>query len=83
MNEYFSAFSLTAAWKAPINISQESYERVKRSASPVVLPKKPKKLKTEPTDENDNINHEQMSNATHKILFSMCSDRKELQDITR
>ncbi|XP_060533249.1 PAX-interacting protein 1-like [Cylas formicarius] len=56
------------AWKAPINISQESYERVKRSASPVALPK-PKKLKTERTDENDNIS-EAVANSDYRVLFS-------------
>nr|CAH7749107.1 unnamed protein product [Callosobruchus chinensis] len=69
--------NLMMAWKAPINISQESYERVKRSASPVMLPKKYKKPKTE-TDENGNISQEQVSNSTHKILFSMFPRDNEL-----
>ncbi|XP_076254688.1 uncharacterized protein LOC143192843 isoform X2 [Rhynchophorus ferrugineus] len=56
------------AWKAPINISQELYERVKRSASPVLLPK-PKKLKTEHTDENENIT-EEIPNSPYKVMFS-------------
>lgn len=71
------------AWKAPINISQESYERVKRSASPVVLPKKTKKQKTEATDENDNISDDHVTNSTHRILFSMFSDTKSLQKMVR
>lgn len=79
---YFN-FSPIVAWKAPINISQESYERVKRSASPVVIPKKSKKPKTEITDENDNISEEQPPNATYKILFSMIADTKEMQKIVK
>lgn len=74
---------LLVAWKMPINISQESYERVKRSASPVLLPKKTKKLKTEQTDENDNVNDVDDPNSTHRILFSMCVDLQNLQKIVR
>ncbi|CAH1132708.1 unnamed protein product [Ceutorhynchus assimilis] len=71
------------AWKAPINISQESYERVKRSASPVSLPKA-KKMKTEHTDENENITDE-VFDSNYKILFSQYEpDRvKELGKIVR
>ncbi|KAJ8910501.1 hypothetical protein NQ315_012348 [Exocentrus adspersus] len=75
--------NLMLAWKAPINISQESYERVKRSASPVVLPKKTKKQKTEPTDENDNISDDHVTNSTHRILFSMFPNTKPLQKMVR
>lgn len=69
----------------PINISQESYERVKRSASPVLLPKKPKKFKTEHIDENDNVNHEEgvETNSNYRILFSMCQDLTNLQKIVK
>ncbi|CAG9814579.1 unnamed protein product [Phaedon cochleariae] len=74
--------NLMVAWKAPINISQESYERVKRCASPVVIPKKPKKQKME-TDENDNISDEQVTNPSYRIMFSMYSDTKDLQGIVR
>lgn len=76
-------FISAVAWKAPINISQESYERVKRSASPVVIQKKTKKPKIETTDENDNISDDQPSNATHKILFSMIPNIKEMQKIVK
>lgn len=66
----------------PINISQESYERVKRSASPVLLPKKVKKMKTEETtDENDNETF--VPTVPHKILFSMCPDVDDLKKIVR
>lgn len=71
------------AWKMPINISQESYERVKRSPSPVVLPQKAKKprLDTPPVSENE-ISSKEMSH-THRILFSLYSDkdRKSLEKI--
>lgn len=65
----------------PINISQESYERVKRSSSPVLMPKKPKKLKTEIMDENENENY--IPSTHHKIMFSMCSDVEELKKIVK
>lgn len=66
----------------PINISQESYERVKRSSSPVLIPKKPKKIKTENvTDENDNETHGPTTH--HKILFSKCADVEELKKIVK
>jgi hypothetical protein len=71
---------LADAWKMPINISQDSYERVKRSASPVLLPKKAKKVKTENTDENDNVNDECVdANSNYRILFSMSSEVELLQ----
>lgn len=72
-------FSVLVAWKAPINISQESYERVKRSASPTISPKKPKKLKVEPTDENDNISDQPMLDYSYRILFSFIVDVKEMK----
>ncbi|CAH1111777.1 unnamed protein product [Psylliodes chrysocephalus] len=71
--------NLMVAWKAPINISQESYERVKRSASPTISPKKPKKLKVEPTDENDNISDQPMLDYSYRILFSFIVDVKEMK----
>lgn len=68
----------------PINISQESYERVKRSASPSLLPVKTKKQKTNETDENDNINTDQeMADVNYRILFSMCSNVKELKNMVK
>ncbi|KRT80816.1 hypothetical protein AMK59_5213, partial [Oryctes borbonicus] len=81
--------NLMHAWKMPINISQESYEKVKRSASPVVSPlnSKLKKIKTEQipvTDENDNEEDPILqSTATHRVLFSMCSDVDELKKLVR
>lgn len=65
----------------PINISQESYERVKRSSSPVSMPKKTKKLKTENIDENENETY--VPTTHHKILFSMCGDVEELKKIVK
>ena len=68
----------------PINISQESYERVKRSASPVLMPKKAKKMKTEHTDENDNVNDEGVDvNSNYRVLFSMSSEATTLQKIVK
>ncbi|XP_072382346.1 uncharacterized protein Ptip [Diabrotica undecimpunctata] len=75
--------NLMVAWKAPINISQESYERVKRSASPTVTPKKPKKPKIEPTDENDNISDEIMANCSYKILFSLVSNLNKMKQMVK
>ena len=67
----------------PINISQESYEKVKRSASPVIMPQKPKRIKTENTvDENENI-EDNVQSSTHRILFSMCVEIDELKKIVR
>lgn len=65
----------------PINISQDSYERAKRSSSPVSMPKKNKKLKTDNTDENDNETYVPSTN--HRILFSMCADVEELKKIVK
>lgn len=42
-----------------------------------------KKPKIEPTDENDNISEDQITNSTHKILFSMITDTKEMKKIVR
>lgn len=81
--------NLMHAWKMPINISQESYEKVKRSASPVVLPpnSKAKKIKTELVsmmDENDNDEDMVLrATATYRILFSMCPEVEELKKIVR
>lgn len=72
--------SLMHAWKMPINISQESYERVKRSASPVLGPKKPKKLKVK--EENEFIDDQNQS-MTHRILFSLFTDVNDLKSIVR
>lgn len=71
------------AWKSPINISQELYERVKRSSSPVVLPKL-KKQKTEHTDENENITDE-ITDSEYKILFTQFETPrlKELEKLVR
>lgn len=71
------------AWKAPINISQESYERVKRSASPVSLPKA-KRLKTEHTDENENIT-EEVIHSNYRVLFSQfeLEEQKRLEKMVR
>ncbi|KAK4878474.1 hypothetical protein RN001_010980 [Aquatica leii] len=72
--------SLMHAWKMPINISQESYERVKRSPSPVSIPKKIKKIKVEevevPTDEIP-------PSVSHRILFSLFTDIAELKNIVK
>lgn len=75
------------AWKMPINISQESYERVKRSASPVLTPKKVKKIKTE---EKPNADEEMQTDepptphsATHRILFSMFAETGDLSGIVK
>lgn len=69
----------------PINISQESYERVKRSASPVLPPKKLKKPKIEVQEEVDaKMETEEPSfphSATHRILFSMFAETEELENI--
>lgn len=65
----------------PINISQESYERVKRSSSPVLMPKKTKKLKTEHIDENENEVY--VPSTHHRILFSMCFDGEEMKKIVK
>lgn len=69
----------------PINISQESYERVKRSASPTLLPKKTKKMKIENnTDESEeNDIHNTLVTSPHRILFSNCSDVESLKKIVR
>ncbi|EFA05726.1 PAX-interacting protein 1 [Tribolium castaneum] len=75
--------NLMHAWKMPINISQESYERVKRSSSPVLMPKKAKKMKTEQTDENDNVDEGVEVNANYRILFSMSSETATLQKIVK
>lgn len=68
----------------PINISQESYEKVKRAPSPVLIPKKAKKMKTEIKSEDI---EEQDENApqsyTHRILFSRVQDMDELKKIVR
>lgn len=69
------------SWKMPINISQDSYERVKRSASPILLPKKAKKPKLEQTDENDNINEEMTS--THRILVSMFPNMDQMKKMVK
>lgn len=68
----------------PINISQESYERVKRSPSPVLIPKVTKKMKTEnTTDENDN-DTQMVPTMPHRILFSMCdANLNELKKIVK
>jgi PAX-interacting protein 1 len=72
--------TLMHAWKMPINISQDSYERVKRSASPVLLPKNAKKVTTENKDENDNVNVVCVdANSNYRILFSMSSEVELLQ----
>lgn len=70
----------------PINISQESYERVKRSPPAVSVPSKPKKPRTEsppPVTDTpmDIVNTEIGSN--YKIMFSLCTpeERKELETI--
>lgn len=77
-------FHFIDAWKMPINISQESYERVKRSASPVLLPKKAKKLKTEHTnDENENPSDQTLASLTHRIVFSMFTDTEELKKMVK
>ncbi|KAF5294347.1 hypothetical protein FQR65_LT10800 [Abscondita terminalis] len=70
--------SLMHAWKMPINISQESYERVKRSPSPVAIPKKIKKIKVEEVDAQPDER-----SPTHRILFSLVSDVDELKNIVR
>ncbi|XP_057658096.1 PAX-interacting protein 1-like isoform X1 [Diorhabda carinulata] len=75
--------NLMVAWKAPINISQESYERVKRSASPVVTPKKPKKSKVDSTDENDNISDEMMADCSYKILFSLVNEAVKMKQMIK
>lgn len=68
----------------PINISQESYEKVKRSSSPVVIPKKVKRMKTEQVDENENAEDATMQiMSRHRILFSMSNDPEELKKIVR
>ncbi|KAL3271355.1 hypothetical protein HHI36_021839 [Cryptolaemus montrouzieri] len=62
--------NLMHGWKMPINISQETYERVKRSASPAPsLPKKAKQPKTERMDE-DNSDDNVPVNHQYNILFS-------------
>lgn len=71
----------------PINISQESYERVKRASSPVLPAKKPKKIKTEhnlekpmETDQDENT---PPPLTTHRILFSKCNNTEELENIVK
>lgn len=67
----------------PINISQESYERVKRSPPPVLMPKAVKKMKVENnTDENDN-DTQMVPVMPHKVLFSMCGNVDELKKIVK
>ncbi|ENN75011.1 hypothetical protein YQE_08327, partial [Dendroctonus ponderosae] len=75
--------NLMHAWKAPINISQDSYERVKRSASPVSLPKA-KRLKTEHTDENENIT-EEVVHSNYRVLFSQFAleEQKTMEKMVR
>lgn len=68
----------------PINISQESYEKVKRSPSPVVIPKKVKKMKLEQPDENENVEDVSLQPTNgYRILFSMCNDVEDLKKIVR
>lgn len=87
---------LLDAWKMPINISQESYERVTRSASPVLMPKT-KKLKVEdkPKDEEkmevDEVKDEKpdiksetvTTNGQYKILFSMANETANLEKMVK
>lgn len=70
----------------PINISQESYERVKRSPPTALATSKPKKpkleeaeVKTEEPMETDQVPY----NSTHRIMFSLipAKERKELEGI--
>ncbi|XP_025831025.1 PAX-interacting protein 1-like isoform X3 [Agrilus planipennis] len=82
VNEIILIYVVLEAWKMPINISQESYERVKRCVSPVAMPKKTKKIKTETSnDENENPESFGNPNATHKILFSGCQNSDELRKV--
>lgn len=75
-------FRFLESWKMPINISQESYERVKRSSSPVTMVKKSKKMKTECFDENENDDTD-VPSTRHKILFSMFAKVDELKKIVK
>lgn len=74
----------------PINISQESYERVKRSPSPVVMPPKAKKPRTDsplPSAAMDTpLDPSQAEfGASFRVLFSLCTpeERKELETIVK
>lgn len=74
----------------PINISQESYERVKRSASPVSLPKS-KKIKTEHADSTEKIEKDEkpdvevgVTSPAHFITLSArCAKQQELRSIIK
>ncbi|KAK9754172.1 BRCA1 C Terminus (BRCT) domain [Popillia japonica] len=75
--------NLMHAWKMPINISQESYEKVKRSASPVVVPpnSKPKKIKLEQTTVTDVVVPPNSKPKKIKLEQTTVTDENDNEDL--
>lgn len=80
---FFFFVLILDAWKSPINLTQESHERVKRSLSEPAPEPKPKRVRTHPPLEPipDEIICTQLpeSDQVPKIIFSQVDNLSGLQ----
>lgn len=85
-NAFLNVFSFLsiAAWKAPINLTQESHERAKRCLSEPAAEPKPKKMRTSPPLEEipEEITCNQLPDP-EKIPRVMFSQVDNIEGLTR